>query len=134
MKADRIFETVLYADDLNAAKSFYSDVLGLSLYRESEYFLVYRLDSSALLIFDPKLSAEVGRPVPSHGAKGQGHIAFAASDNRIEAWRKYFLSKGIPIDEVVKWSEGGKSVYVRDPAGNSIEFAPSTLWGGNWDF
>lgn len=134
MKADRIFETVLYAEDLNATKNFYSDVLGLSLYRESEYFLVYRLESSALLIFDPKLSAEDGRPVPSHGAKGQGHIAFAASDDKIEAWRKYFLSKGIPIDEVVKWSEGGKSVYVRDPAGNSIEFAPSTLWGGNWDF
>ena len=134
MKADRIFETVLYADDLNAAKTFYSGVLGLSLYRESEYFLVYRLENSALLIFDPKLSAEDGRPVPSHGAKGQGHIAFAASDDQIEAWRKYFLSKGIPIDEVVKWSEGGKSVYVRDPAGNSIEFAPSTLWGGDWDF
>ena len=134
MKADRIFETVLYADDLNAAKTFYSGALGLSLYRESEYFLVYCLESSALLIFDPKLSAEDGRPVPSHGAKGQGHIAFAASDDQIEAWRKYFISKGIPIDEVVKWSEGGKSVYVRDPAGNSIEFAPSTLWGGNWDF
>ena len=134
MKPDRIFETVLYAEDLNAAKKFYSDVLGLSIYRESEYFLVYRLESSVLLIFDPKLSAEDGRPVPSHGAVGEGHIAFGASHDQTEAWRQHFLNKGIPIDEVVKWSEGGKSVYVRDPAGNSIEFAPSTLWGGNWDF
>ena len=134
MKPDRIFETVLYAEDLNAAKKFYSDVLGLSLYRESEYFLVYRLESSVLLIFDPKLSAEDGRPVPAHGSVGQGHIAFGASQDQTEAWRQHFLNKGIPIDEVVKWSEGGKSVYVRDPAGNSIEFAPSTLWGGNWNF
>ncbi len=134
MKPDRIFETVLYTEDLNAAKKFYSDVLGLSLNRESEYFLVYRLENNVLLIFDPKLSAEDGRPVPSHGAVGQGHIAFGASHDQIEAWRQHFLNKGIPIDEVVKWSEGGKSVYVRDPAGNSIEFAPSTLWGGNWNF
>ncbi len=134
MEADRIFETVLYADDLIAAKRFYSQVLGLSLHRESELFLVYRLQSSALLIFDPKLSTEESRAVPSHGCRGEGHIAFAASREEIEAWRRHFIDMGIQIEEVVEWSEGGQSIYVRDPAGNSIEFAPPTLWGGNWDF
>ena len=34
----------------------------------------------------------------------------------------------------VPWPEGGRSIYFRDPAGNSLELAPPTLWGGGWDF
>ncbi len=33
----------------------------------------------------------------------------------------------------VNWDQGGTSLYFRDPAGNSIELAPPTLWGG-WEF
>ena len=42
MKADRIFETVLYADDLTAAEEFYRDALGLEVLDRSELMVVFR--------------------------------------------------------------------------------------------
>ena len=134
MKAKRIFETILYADDLSPARHFYEDILGLDLIGAADLFLVFRLPESVLLVFDPTKSQEPGRQVPSHGAIGQGHIAFAATDEEIDHWKKHFQIKGIEIEQIVEWDQGGRSLYVRDPAGNSVEFAPGTLWGGEWEF
>ena len=134
MKAKRIFETVLYVDDLKAAQHFYENLLGLELVRESDLFLAYRLESSALLIFDPSKSNDKSRSVPAHGEVGEGHIAFASTDEEIDEWKVHFESHGVEIEQIVHWDAGGRSLYVRDPAGNSVEFAPSTLWGGKWDF
>jgi hypothetical protein len=36
----------------------------------------------------------------------------------------------VEIEREVDWDEGGTSLYVRDPAGNSVELAPPTIWGG----
>jgi catechol 2,3-dioxygenase-like lactoylglutathione lyase family enzyme len=134
MKADRIFETILYARDLEAARSFYEGILGMDLLGVSELFLVFRLPSSVLLIFDPAKSEEAGRQVPSHGSRGEGHIAFTATDAEISQWEEHFKANGIGIEQIVAWEHGGRSLYVRDPAGNSVEFAPATLWGGDWEF
>ena len=134
MKANRIFETVLYADDLSAAERFYGGILGMEVIQKSELFLSFRMSHSVLLIFDPILSAESGRSVPSHGMKGEGHIAFAATDDEIDSWGGHLEHAGIEIEQIHTWDEGGRSLYVRDPAGNSVEFAPGTLWGGGWNF
>lgn len=117
-----------------AAKNFYGDILGMQLIRESELFLTFRIAYSVLLIFDPDASSAPGRSVPAHGSKGDGHIAFAAADREIDQWRERFEANGIEIEQIVEWSEGGRSLYVRDPAGNSVEFAPSSLWDGDWGF
>lgn len=134
MKAKRIFETIIYSDDLDKAKSFYADILNLDLVSESDLFLAFRLPQSVLLVFNPKISSEENRPVPSHGTIGSGHVAFAASHEEIDQWKLHFEKHGVEIEKSVNWDEGDISIYVRDPAGNSVEFAPSTLWGGNWDF
>jgi catechol 2,3-dioxygenase-like lactoylglutathione lyase family enzyme len=123
-----IFETVLYADDLAAAARFYGEILGLELVQASDLFLTFRLANSVLLVFDPRLSAEFGRSVPSHGMHGDGHIAFSATDSELEAWKTTFIAAGVAIEQTQAWPEGGRSLYVRDPAGNSVEFAPDTLW------
>lgn len=134
MKADRIFETILYAEDLPAVKPFYETVLGLKLIRESSLFLVFRLSDSVLLIFNPKESLLKDRDIPHHGAAGQGHIAFAASDDSIAGWKAHFKDHGVTIEKEVTWEPGSVGLYVRDPAGNSVELAPPSLWGGGWDF
>lgn len=134
MKADRVFETVLYALDLSAAERFYGGVLNMEVIQKSELFLTFRMKSSVLLIFDPVLSAESDRSVPSHGMRGEGHIAFASTDEEIDAWRAHLEQAGIEIEQIKNWEEGGRSLYVRDPAGNSVEFAPKTLWGDRWNF
>ena len=134
MKAERIFETVIYANDLAKAKRFYADVLNLNLIRESELFLVFRLAQSVLLVFNPEISRDNDRQVPSHGTVGDGHIAFTASEEEMDLWKNTFEKHGIEIEKWIDWQDGGKSLYVRDPAGNSVEFAPATLWGGDWGF
>ena len=71
--------------------------------------------------------------MPSHGTSGAGHVAFAATGDELEEWRQRLAAAGVPIEKEVAWEQGGRSLYVRDPAGNSVEFAPTTLWGGGFD-
>ncbi len=128
----RIFESVLYADDLAAAERFYRDVLKLEVITRSELVVSFRCAHGVLLIFNPKLSSPPGRDVPSHGRSGSGHLAFAATDAEREEWKRRLMSAGVAIEAEIDWEQRGRSLYFRDPAGNSIEFAPLTLWGGGW--
>ncbi len=58
IKARHILETVLYAEDLSAARRFYGEVLGLPVYQEVEGRLVFfRCAGQMLLLFNPKLSS-----------------------------------------------------------------------------
>ena len=134
MKADRIFETVLYAEDLTAAEEFYRDALGLEVLDRSELLLAFRCRAGVLLIFDPERSGAAGRSVPSHGSTGPGHLAFAAREDELDSWRAQLAEKGVEIESEVEWDSGAISIYFRDPAGNSIELASPTLWGGDWVF
>ena len=128
----RVFETILYADDLPAAVAFYRDVLRLEVISQIDLLAALRCAGGVLLIFDPKLSSPAGRDIPSHGTSGAGHLAFAATDAEREEWKQRLIAAGVPIEAEIDWKQGGRSLYFRDPAGNSIEFAPLTLWGGGW--
>ena len=134
MQPSRIFETVLYAEDLPAAERFYHEALGLEVIERGELAVVFRCSGAVLLIFDPRRSAVSGRGVPSHGTSGAGHVAFAAKSEDLEAWREQLRKAAIPIEREIDWPEGGCSIYFRDPAGNIVELAPPTIWGGGWEF
>ena len=127
-----VFETVLYAPDLEAAADFYSRVLGLELVSRSDTLVGFRCGQGMLLVFDPELSSKAGRSVPAHGTAGNGHVAFATPADEIDSWRGRLAEHGVAIESEVEWPEGGRSIYFRDPAGNSLELAPPTLWGGGW--
>ena len=128
-----ILETVLYAEDLSAAENFYGGLLGLEKHAGVEgRHIFYKLDNQMLLIFNPDATSKsTGRPlpVPPHGATGQGHICFAASLTEINAWRRKLQASGIDIEADFEWPSGGRSIYIRDPAGNSVEFAEPRIWG-----
>ena len=134
MQPSRIFETVLYAEDLTAAERFYHEALGLEVLERSNLTVVFRCGGGVLLIFDPRKSAAPDRDVPSHGTTAIGHIAFAAKPEDLDAWREQLRQAGVPIEREVDWDEGGHSIYFRDPAGNVVELAPPTIWGGDWEF
>jgi catechol 2,3-dioxygenase-like lactoylglutathione lyase family enzyme len=133
-RAKAVFETVIYGPDLPAMVAFYTRALGLELLSRSELVVVLRCGPGVLLIFDPVRSRPPGRPVPSHGAEGAGHLAFAARPEELPAWRDRLREAGVEIEQEVEWDAGGISIYFRDPAGNSVELAPPTLWGGGWTF
>src|SRR5262249_7698118 len=134
MQPSRIFETVLYAEDLAAAERFYHAALELEVLGRSALSLSLRCGGGVLLIFDPRKSGATGRDVPSHGTKGAGQRAFAAKPEDLPAWREQLRKAGVQIEQEVDWDEGGRSIYFRDPAGNVVELAPPTIWGGGWSF
>jgi catechol 2,3-dioxygenase-like lactoylglutathione lyase family enzyme len=132
MRVERVFETVLYAEDLDAAESFYSTVLGLELVRRyGDLMLVFGCGQGVLLVFDPHQSIKPGRPRPSHGTIGPGHIAFGAQASEIDCWQAHLEAHDVQIEHIAA-DEEGRAIYFRDPAGNSIEIVPPTLWGGGW--
>ena len=134
MKPGGILETVLYAGDLPAAKSFYEDVMGFVLFSEEPgRHVFFRCGNQMLLIFDPDVTAVPSPsspiPVPPHGAGGAGHVCFRASGEEIARWRVQLETKGVEIEADFEWPQGGHSIYFRDPAGNSLEFAEPRIWG-----
>lgn len=128
--ANQIYETVLYADDLAAAANFYRDVMGLPLLSQNALMLVFAVGNNYLLVFDPQRSSAPGRAVPSHGTTGQGHVAFRTNADELPEWRERLAAANVEIEAEVDWADGarGRSIYFRDPAGNSVELAPPILW------
>lgn len=130
-----ILETVLYAEDLEAAAAFYAGVLGLAVHAKVEgRHIFFRCGDQMLLVFNPQVTVAPPKPaaklpVPPHGAIGQGHVCFAASADEIVRWRQHLVARGIAIEADFVWPSGGRSIYVRDPAGNAIEFAEPRIWG-----
>jgi catechol 2,3-dioxygenase-like lactoylglutathione lyase family enzyme len=139
MKATSVLETVLYARDLDAARAFYADVLGLDLYSEVKgRHVFFRLEGQMVLIFNPDATEVPPKPgalpVPPHGARGSGHVCFSAAGAQMDAWRAHLATKGIAVEADFVWpnrdaAKQGASIYFRDPAGNSIEIAEARIWG-----
>jgi catechol 2,3-dioxygenase-like lactoylglutathione lyase family enzyme len=128
----RVLETALYAVDLDAADGFYGELLGLErIVRVDNRHVFYRCLNSVLLLFNPdttEIQSRRGPPVPPHGARGPGHVCFASEPAGLEAWRERFEAAGLPIEADFRWPNGARSIYLRDPAGNSVEFAEPHLW------
>jgi len=124
-----IYETVLYGRDVPAMKDFYAGVLGLRLVDgPDELSAAFRLpDGGVLLVFDPARSGLPDRPVPSHGAVGPGHVAFHVPEG-LDGWHAVLAENGVPVERDVTWPRGGRSLYVRDPAGNSVELTADEIW------
>lgn len=126
----RVYETVLYAGDPGTAAAFYRDVLGLrAISPPDDHSAAFRLDGGGvLLIFDPERSSAPGRFVPAHGTKGQGHVAFAVSPAELEGLRTDLAAAGVEVEREITWPLGGNSLYIRDPAGNSVELIEGEAW------
>ncbi|MEM7058429.1 MAG: VOC family protein [Pseudomonadota bacterium] len=131
----KVLESALYAENLEDTAAFYENVLGLKKMSEAPgRHVFFRVEGSVLLVFRPSAtitpaSAGASLPVPPHGAVGHGHLCFAASAEEMEDWITRLSRSGVKIESDFEWPQGGRSIYFRDPAGNSIEFAEPRIWG-----
>lgn len=129
-----ILETALYASDLDGAEAFYGGVLGLEkITRAGNRHVFFRCGQSVLLIFNPAEtimppSPDSSLPVPPHGTTGQGHMCFRVAAEALDAWKAKLETAGVAIEADVRWPNGARSFYFRDPAGNSLECAEPGLW------
>ncbi|MFV0384823.1 VOC family protein [Paracoccus sp. (in: a-proteobacteria)] len=131
-------ETALYADDLEAATRFWVDVIGLSVIaalpgRHVFFRVTGDPRPQVLLVFNPEATGKAppeGTPnaAPAHGARGPGHFCLAVATRRLDDWRAHLIAHGVGIEADFRWPGGARSIYFRDPAGNSIEIAEPALW------
>jgi catechol 2,3-dioxygenase-like lactoylglutathione lyase family enzyme len=134
---DGTLESALYATDLAAAERFYGTILGLDVIaRQEGRHVFFAVGRSVLLIFNPDATdhppaADARFPVPGHGARGAGHYCFSVAGPALDATRAHLEAHGMEIEADFCWPGGARSIYVRDPAGNSVEFAETALWFEN---
>ena len=131
LKVSEILEVALYVTDLTAAENFYTRVLGLSLYAKvKERHVFLRCGNRMVLLFNAKTTIESESGplgVPQHGMTGEGHIAFAVRDHEIDQWKEHLTTQGVSIEKEICW-EKGRSLYFRDPSGNSVEITSPVIW------
>ncbi|MGB3539696.1 MAG: VOC family protein [Mesorhizobium sp.] len=140
MQPRAILESALYVTDLDAAETFYAGVLGLEkIGAVANRHVFFKCGSGVLLLFNAEATRQppspgARLPVPPHGMTGQGHLCFAATADEIEGWKKHLEAKNIAIEADFEWppkpgqARGGRSIYFRDPSGNSLEFTEPKIW------
>ena len=130
MNIQAIIETAIYVDNLDQAETFYRDVLGLPILgKEPGRHVFFRVGTANVLLgFLPEATLK-GDQLPAHGARGPGHFALGIERAELDAWRQRLVASGVAIEKEVKWPRGGKSIYFRDPAGNSVELVTPGIWG-----
>ena len=132
-----ILEATLYARDLKAAEAFYAGTLGLEVVLRLEgRHVFFRCGPTVLLVFDPDAARAPGSgdlAAPPHGADGPGHVCFAAPRAALAEWEATLSERDVEIERRITWPNGARSIYVRDPAGNSVEFAEPKLWESDRD-
>jgi catechol 2,3-dioxygenase-like lactoylglutathione lyase family enzyme len=126
---DHVIETAVYVDDLDQAQNFYQGILGLEMVAlEPGRHVFFRVGQGVLLVFNATATLQKGQ-LPTHGAKGPGHFALGVSTESLVAWRDYLAAQDVAIEQEVQWPRGGRSLYFRDPAGNSVELITPGCWG-----
>lgn len=133
-----VLESALYADDLEAATAFWEGVMGLRAFqtvpgRHVFFRVADQPHPQVLLVFRAAATEQPPRPnarlpVPPHGARGPGHFCLAVAPGALDGWRAYLTARGIAIEADFRWPNGARSIYFRDPAGNSIELADPAIW------
>ena len=129
MRAGEILEACVYADDLDAAERFYTSVLGMEVIARVEgRHVFFRCGGRVFLVFNPERTREGTAVIPGHGAAGPGHVCFAMRGDEVEDWRAQLVAHGVAIESDYTWPGGGRSLYFRDPAGNSLELGTPGIW------
>src|SRR5262249_26712947 len=130
LRIQAIIETAIYVDDLQATEDFYRAILGLPVIGKApgRHVFFQAGEASVLLAFLTEATLK-GDQLPAHGATGPGHFALGIDAESFDAWRMRLRGHGVAIEKEVEWPRGGKSIYFRDPAGNSVELVTPGVWG-----
>ena len=117
---------VLLVDDMDAARSFYTDVIGCSVDRALPEYGMLQLRAGASLIDLVDLASSNGawgKPQIA-GGRNMDHVALATGPWDPDELRAHLAAHNVEIvEEGRRYGAKGEgySVYVRDPAGNTVE-------------
>jgi catechol 2,3-dioxygenase-like lactoylglutathione lyase family enzyme len=125
-KIKALGEIALRVNDLDAMQAFYQDVIGLKLLRrfpDAAFFKIadgYGGHTQILALFDR--SRQSGYAGLSAAQTTVDHLAFTIAREDFESERARLEALGCKLEfadhDWVHW----RSLYVRDPEGNNVEF------------
>jgi catechol 2,3-dioxygenase-like lactoylglutathione lyase family enzyme len=132
-KLSGVIETALYVDNLERARVFYEDVLGLSRLTGDQRFLAFDVGGrSVLLLFHRGATLETvhlpGGTIPPHDGNGPIHVAFSIAAGDLAAWEARLEERGVAIEGRTDWPRGGRSIYFRDPDRHLLELVTPGVW------
>jgi catechol 2,3-dioxygenase-like lactoylglutathione lyase family enzyme len=129
----RVLETALYVEDLEPVVAFYRDVLGLRVLEASTRLVSMDAGQGTVLLLFRRGATLSGLNtsggwIPPHDGHGPVHLAFAIAAEALGEWERHLERCGVMVESRVRWDGGGQSIYVRDPAGHSVELATPGTW------
>lgn len=132
-KLHGVIETALYVDDIERARTFYHDTLGLPLMSADNRFLAFDVGGrSVLLLFHRGGTLETvrlpGGAIPPHDGHGPLHMAFSVSADELPRWEARLAEQGVAIEARMAWPRGGHSIYFRDPDNHLLELVTPGVW------
>jgi catechol 2,3-dioxygenase-like lactoylglutathione lyase family enzyme len=133
MQIGGIVETALYVANVKRSAEFYRRLFGFGTLLESDRLIALNVaGKNVLLLFAVGSTSEPfvvpGGVIPPHGGSGPDHFAFAISREDTEGWQRRLESEGVPVESIVEWPGGAKSLYFRDPDGNLAELITPDFW------
>jgi catechol 2,3-dioxygenase-like lactoylglutathione lyase family enzyme len=69
-----------------------------------------------------------GGVIPPHRGVTGGHFAIAIRQDDFDSWSKKLTDAMVPIESIVTWPGGARSLYFRDPDGNLVELITTGFW------
>ncbi|GJE25545.1 VOC family protein [Methylobacterium organophilum] len=128
-----VLETALYVDDMERARAFYEDVLGLRPMVADHRLVAYPVGTACVLLLFRRGSTLgpvtlPGGVLPPHDGSGPLHFALRIARADLDAWIAHLTASGVPIESRIDWPKGGASLYLRDPDGHLAELATPGLW------
>jgi catechol 2,3-dioxygenase-like lactoylglutathione lyase family enzyme len=111
VNVERVDFVSVLTQDLELAKRFYTDVLGLEIETEGDSDMELRLGQVTLDVFDP---SSIGQPF----APSPAGIALRVPD--VDAARAELEAKGVQFDGETIETSVCKQAWFKDPDGNAL--------------
>ena len=128
-----VLETALYVDDVERSARFYRELFDFETLEEDQRFGAMSVAGKQVLLLFRKGGTTSpivlpGGVIPSHDGTGTTHFAFSIAAADWAYWEERLRERGIPIESVVRWPRGGRSMYFRDPDGHLAELVTPGCW------
>ena len=111
MQVERVDFVSVLTQDLQRAKSFYTETLGLEVETEGESDMELRLGQVTLDVFDP---SSIGQPF----APSPAGVALRVPD--VDAARAELEARGVTFDGETIVTDVCKQAWFKDPDGNAL--------------
>ena len=128
-----LVETCLYVTDVARSRDFYTSVFGFEpMGGDDRIQPLAGAPGQVLILFrcggTPEPIAIGGGFIPPHDGGGEQHFAFGIAAEHYEDWKSFLEGLHISIESEVRWPQGGRSLYFRDPDRLVVELITAGVW------